>query len=522
MNRRINKRSIRTTAALLAGAVFAGSFAPGQIAAYADYAVVGSGSIVSGGTQTDNAVIGAAPGSISTEISSPAGNITINSATGNGVVINSSSSGSGAVSTGNTVSDRAVITSAGNSSAGSGTASTGSSGYAVVGGGSAGYAGISGGTGVIGPAATIGPGGSTASGIDTTSPDWSDYKETGGTAQGALSIRTTIPSGCIDSCALEVSNPIVKNADKYSYDYMMNDLGLLQQRYGKYMTHHSLGTTVDGRNIEEVILGSQSAPTHILITGAIHGREYITANLVMKQIEYIVAYASNGCFDGQRLALWLEDVCLHFVPMINPDGVAISQYGTAGLRNQSLVSVLEQAYANDVALQRTTLDFASYLVRWKANAHGVNLNDNFNALTGGIQYRTDQPSADIYYGQPGSEPETKAIQQLIDGRHFKAIINYHATGSVIYWDFTENRLREHARDLANNIRTISSYTMQLTGQEGGSVKAYAGTRANPSTCITVEVGISQCPVNPAEMDVIWAQNKFVPFYTMKWAKEKGK
>lgn len=380
------------------------------------------------------------------------------------------------------------------------------------------------GPGVIGPSVTIGPGpgGIPGSGIDTTSPDWADYKATGGAAQGAMTINGHIPEGCVNSGAMEAPSPIVQNADMYSYDFMMHDISLLQQRYGKNMTHHSLGTSVDGRNIEEVIIGNQNAPTHILITGSIHGREYITTNLVMKQIEYIAAYADNGCFDGQRLSTWLNDVCIHFVPMINPDGVSISQFGTAGLRNQGLLPILQQAYANDVAMQRTTLDFATYLTRWKANARGVNLNDNFNALTGNINYRTDQPSADIYYGTPGSEPETQIIQQLIDSRHFKAIINYHATGSVLYWDFTENRLREHARDLANNIKAISGYPLLLNGTEGGSVKSYAGTRANPATSITVEVGVSQCPVNPAEMDTIWVQNKFVPFYTMKWAKEKGK
>ena len=591
MNRRVNRKVSRTAAALLAGTVFACSFASGQVTAYADSVVIGS-----------------APGSINTESSSSEGNVAVSPASENNAVIspasensavaspavensavissaseniavtspaaessavadNASAGGSNGDAAANSASGYAVVgsggiisgtgpaagshagpaeagSSAGNTaavsgenSAGAGSAAAGSAGYAAVG-NSAGYAvvdsggrsfgtgpaaGSSGGYATAGIWSGAGPGtGGTGGNVDTSSPDWSDYKETGGTAQGALSVSAAIPAGCVDSCALEVSNPIVKNADKYSYDFMMNDLGQLQQRYGAYMTHHSLGSTVDGRNIEEVIVGNQNAPTHILITGAIHGREHITANLDMKQIEYIVAFASNGCFYGQRLSAWLQDVCRHFVPMINPDGVAISQYGVAGLRNQGLVSILQQAYANDVAMERTTLDFDNYLTRWKANARGVNLNDNFNALTGNITYRTNQPSSDVYYGSPGSEPETRAIQQLIDSRHFKAILNYHATGSILYWDFNENRLREHSRDLANNIRTISSYSLRLAGKEGGSVKAYAGTRANPSTCITVEVGISQAPVNPAEMTVIWSQNKFVPFYTMKWAKEKGK
>ena len=99
----------------------------------------------------------------------------------------------------------------------------------------------------------VGPGGS-MQGVDTSSPDWADYKETGGAAQGAMNISTFIPSGCINSCALDTPNPIVQNADKYSYDYMVNDLWNLQQRYGRNMTYHSLATTADGRNIYEVVI----------------------------------------------------------------------------------------------------------------------------------------------------------------------------------------------------------------------------------------------------------------------------
>ena len=129
---------------------------------------------------------------------------------------------------------------------------------------------------------------------------------------------------------------------------------------------------------------------------------------------------------------------------------------------------------------------------------------------------------DVYYGTPGSEIETQAMQQLIDGQHFKAIINYHATGSVLYWDFTENKLREHCRDLANNIKALTGYPLMTSGDEGGTVAAYAGTRRKPSTSLTIEVGRSAAPVSISEMPVIWSVNKFVPFYTMKWAKEKGK
>ncbi len=355
-----------------------------------------------------------------------------------------------------------------------------------------------------------------------SSPDAMDYASTGGTAQGSMTISSSIPAGCINSMALEVTDPIVKERDKYSYSDMETDLNALKKKYSSRMTLRSLGTTADGGSIYEAAVGNSNASTHILITGSIHAREYITTTLVMKQLEYMLAYADNGSFDGRSLSSWLNDVCVHFVPMINPDGVSISQFGLNGLKSESLKETVNKAYENDVALGRTTLEFEPYLTVWKANANGVNLNDNFNALTENIASLTDKPSADVYYGTPGSENETRALQSLADSRHFKAVINYHATGSVIYWNYTGNKLTEHCRDLANNIKLLTGYTMVSTSTEGGSFKAYLGTRTQPVTSLTVEVGKSRAPVNFEEFPTIWIQNKFVPFYTMKWAKEKGK
>lgn len=373
-----------------------------------------------------------------------------------------------------------------------------------------------------------GIGGSTGPGAvkntteNQSSPDAMDYAATGGTAQGSMTISSTIPAGCIDSMALEVADSIVKEKDKYSYSDMETDLNALKKKYSSLMTLGSLGTTADGRSIYEATAGNSYASTHILITGSMHAREYITTMLVMKQLEYMLAYADNGSFDGRSIKSWLNDVCVHFVPMVNPDGVSISQFGLSGLKSESLKETVNKAYENDVALGKTTLEFEPYLTVWKANANGVNLNDNFNALTENITSVTDKPSATVYYGTPGSENETKALQNLADSRHFKAVINYHATGSVIYWNYTGNRLTEHCRDLANNIKLLTGYTMVTTNTEGGSFKAYLGTRMQPTTSLTVEVGKSRAPVNFKEFQTIWGQNKFVPFYTMKWAKEKGK
>ena len=368
-----------------------------------------------------------------------------------------------------------------------------------------------------------GPGATVNNTANQSSPDAGDYAATGGIAQGSMSIDTMIPLGCTDALAYEIADPIVTAKDKYSYDDMERDLNALHAKYPSYMGLSSIGVTSDGRNIYEATVGNVSAGTHILITGAIHAREYITTMLVMKQMEYMLSCTdSNGAFDAMSLKDWLNSVCIHFVPMVNPDGVAISQHGLNGLRSDALKEKVSSAYENDKALGRTTLDFEPYLTEWKANANGVNLNDNFNALTENINYKTDKPSSEVYYGTPGSEAETKALQNLVDSRHYKLVISYHATGSIIYWNYEGNKLVEHTRDISNNVKALTGYQMVTTAKEGVSFKAYLGTRMQPVTNITVEVGKSRAPVNFTEFPTIWTQNKFVPFYAMKWAKEKGK
>ena len=73
----------------------------------------------------------------------------------------------------------------------------------------------------------------------------------------------------------------------YSYQKMENDLQLLAGYYPQYMTLDTAGvTTADGRNLYVIYFGNQNASRQIFICAATHAREYMTAQLVMKQLEY--------------------------------------------------------------------------------------------------------------------------------------------------------------------------------------------------------------------------------------------
>ena len=87
-----------------------------------------------------------------------------------------------------------------------------------------------------------------------------------------------------------VTDPIVKVAEKYTYDQMSQDIQKLSARYGSHMKVNVIGTSLDGRNLYEIVVGNQNAPKHILIHAGIHAREYMTPLLVMKQLEYGLAF----------------------------------------------------------------------------------------------------------------------------------------------------------------------------------------------------------------------------------------
>ena len=346
------------------------------------------------------------------------------------------------------------------------------------------------------------------------------YMSTGGTAQGAMTIDGTVPEGCIDSVLMDVEDPIVQNEEVYTYDIMVEDINALSKAYSKRLKVRTIGKSADGRDLYELIIGNEGAATHVLIDAAIHGREYITSNLCMRQVEYLLHFYDEGSYDGKPLKPWFDNVCLHVVPMVDPDGVSISQFGLSGIRSSELQATIQKAYQDDTAQGYTSYDFDTYLRRWKANARGVNLNQNFDAMFDQAPGTSTLPSAEDYRGAyAASEPETKALTELYDSRVWRAVVNYHAQGRIIYWDIENNKMREHSRDLSNNLMLLTGYQKAIAGG-GGGFKEYVQLCSRPAASVTIEVGLGTCPLPGSQMESIWAQNKFVPLMTMKWAYDK--
>ena len=195
----------------------------------------------------------------------------------------------------------------------------------------------------------------------------------------------------------------------YSYQKMENDLQLLAGYYPQYMTLDTAGvTTADGRNLYVIYFGNQNASRQIFICAATHAREYMTAQLVMKQLEYYCAHYEDGSYNGTAYRDIFENTCFVIVPMVNPDGVSISQFGEEGLNREDLRQNLRAIYESDKNGGYTDEAYDTYLTRWKANGMGVDLNRNYSPGWESVTDRT-APSSGLYKGtQPGSEAESQA------------------------------------------------------------------------------------------------------------------
>ncbi len=338
-----------------------------------------------------------------------------------------------------------------------------------------------------------------------------------GPGMGGIPVSTGI-SGGVDGFAGTVQNPIVQVMEKYTYDQMCRDIENLSSRYGDRMRVNIIGTTHDGRNLYEVIVGNPDAGKHVLIHAGIHGREYMTPLLVMKQMEYGLAFYDSGSFEGRSLSDMFQQVAIHYVPMVNPDGISISQSGLGAIRSESLRQQIQQSYANDISLGRTSAAFDRYLLYWKANGRGVDLNQNFPA-NWELVISSSLPSYGTYKGPgPVSEPESQALVNLINSRIWSATISYHSMGNLIYWDYAGNAVQAQSLDLANTISGRTGYW--LAGSSGhGGFKDWLQIRENPVPSLTLEVGGVACPMPVTEFTDVWNRNRDVWALLMKWALE---
>ncbi len=327
-------------------------------------------------------------------------------------------------------------------------------------------------------------------------------------APGNVTVPAVVGAGDI-SFAGQLTDPIVTVTDKYSYDQMSSDIGKLKSRYANHLQVNQIGTSLDGRTLYEMVIGNTNASKHILIHAGIHAREYMTPLLVMKQAEHLLAFYDTGNYQGRSLSDILAGVAIHIVPMVNPDGITISQFGVSALRSADLRQIVSQCYAQDQADGRTSQSFERYQALWKANGRGVDLNQNFPALWETISTGPAHASYANYKGTSSlSEPESQALANLANSRNWTMTISYHSMGNLVYWDFAGNKVSAESKALASLVTGITGYRTNGSSGKGG-FKDYVQIKENPIPSITIEVGSVSCPMPVSEFGNVWNSNQSI-------------
>ncbi|HEX2948024.1 MAG TPA: M14 family zinc carboxypeptidase, partial [Armatimonadota bacterium] len=294
-------------------------------------------------------------------------------------------------------------------------------------------------------------------------------------------------------------HPIVKPQQVYSPTQMLADAEDLQRCYPDLITVTSIGQSREGRPLIAIRLGRGTIP--ITLNGAHHGREWITSALLMDMIDhYALAYYRGELIDGFDPVALLNQASIWIVPMVNPDGVAITQQGAPAVADS--ISLMK--------LNHGSMDFSS----WKSNARGVDLNRQYAADWQHIDNPAPSPGPSMYKGiAPLTEPEVIAMQQFALSQPFRIHAAFHAAGEVIFWHFhQQGALYARSLQIARRLHLLTGY--RLVGpqqhESGGGYKDWVVTSLHVPA-YTFEVGTMsrQQAVPLAEYPRIWRQMQSV-------------
>ncbi len=245
----------------------------------------------------------------------------------------------------------------------------------------------------------------------------------------------------------------------------MNVLQTLKCFYQDYTKRKGIiGYSYLGSPIYYFEVFKTSHPT-IIFTYGIHAREYITTYLAMEQIKHFERFGFYGR--------------VFFIPAVNPDGINIS-------------------------LTRCP--------SYKANARGVDLNVNFDALWGSGSQNVFFNGKENYVGKcPFSEIESKSLACFTLDVNPDMTVSYHSKGEEIYWDFYQDKPR-FWRDyqLAKVVKNITGYKIKSGLASAGGYKDWCVKRLK-IPALTIEVGSDALthPIDQTHLKPIFRKNQWV-------------
>ncbi|MEG1710950.1 MAG: M14 family zinc carboxypeptidase [Clostridia bacterium] len=263
----------------------------------------------------------------------------------------------------------------------------------------------------------------------------------------------------------------------------------------------SIGNSELGQEIPYIFTGNKLGKK-IIITGAIHAREHITALLTICLCKDLIKQ-QKSCG-------------VYFIPMVNPDGVRLATEGKLFLDS---LGIDKKKYVDKVLKINNSNDFSL----WKANINGVDLNVNFDASWGSGKQNVFYARMSDYVGKaPNDQAETKALINFTKSVMPSAVIAYHCKGEEIYWNFKQSGgqlWRDYT--FARRISRITGYSISDRRGSAGGYKDWCIDKLKiPS--LTIEVGEDkhEHPFPYAEFKSIYEKNKKVVDETIAFVENR--
>lgn len=308
--------------------------------------------------------------------------------------------------------------------------------------------------------------------------------------------------GTIFYLAEEIMNEYFDKTTAMDYSSLRKALERIEEDFS--CVHcFSIGKSVLKRRIDTAILGSGTKP--ILFVGAHHSMEYITSMIL---VEFIIdlckAFENGEKICGCDIKDLFRKQSIYIIPMLNPDGVELHLNGIESLKTGSYSKQVEEKL-----LKASNGSFK----KWQANAHGVDLNHNYNAdfkklrqleIESGI----NTPCETRYGGKRAeSEPESNALCNLCRRIMFKSVYAFHSQGEEIFWDYGENT-PECSKKIATELAAVSGYKVSKPeglASCGGFKDWFIDVFKRPG--FTIEVGKGTNPLPLSNFDDIYEKCK---------------
>jgi g-D-glutamyl-meso-diaminopimelate peptidase len=263
---------------------------------------------------------------------------------------------------------------------------------------------------------------------------------------------------------------IVRTDMPYGYETMMEDIRRLMEEHPT-LELHIIGLSALGRPIPALKLGAGTKEIHY--NGSFHANEWITTLALMKFIEdYMAAVSNRSAWHGYSAEELFRDTSLWIVPMVNPDGVELVHRGKEEGRES-----FEQ---------------------WKANARGVDLNDQFPA---GWEIEKERrspkgPGPRDYVGEaPLSEPEAEVMARFTRAKDFRWVIAFHTQGQEIYWNYRGFEPAE-SEAMAGRLGEVSGFApIRLTDSDAGYKDWFIQEFRRPGFTVELGDGVNPLPLS---------------------------